>query len=41
MNELIRAEEIRVIANDGEQLGVMTPEALASQPLLFGLGAKA
>ena len=25
MNELIRAAEIRVIADDGEQLGVMTP----------------
>ena len=37
MNELIRAEEIRVIASDGEQLGVMTPAAALERALEVGL----
>ena len=37
MNELIRAPEIRVIADDGEQLGVMTPEAALERAQDIGL----
>jgi len=37
MNELIRAQEIRVIADDGEQLGVMTPEAALERAQDVGL----
>ena len=37
MNELIRAPEIRVIADDGEQLGVMTPEAALERAQDVGL----
>ncbi len=37
MNELIRASEIRVIADDGEQLGVMTPEAALERAQEVGL----
>jgi len=37
MNELIRAPEIRVIADDGEQLGVMTPEAALERAQEVGL----
>jgi translation initiation factor IF-3 len=37
MNELIRAQEIRVIADDGEQLGVMTPEAALERAEEVGL----
>jgi len=37
MNELIRAQEIRVIADDGEQLGVMTPEAALERAQEVGL----
>ncbi len=37
MNELIRAAEIRVIADDGEQLGVMTPEDAIERAQSLGL----
>lgn len=37
MNELIRAAEIRVIADDGEQLGVMTPETALERAQEVGL----
>jgi translation initiation factor IF-3 len=37
MNELIRAAEIRVIGDDGEQLGVMTPEAAIERAQEVGL----
>jgi translation initiation factor IF-3 len=37
MNELIRAPEIRVIADDGEQLGVMTPETALERAQEVGL----
>lgn len=37
MNELIRAAEIRVIADDGEQLGVMTPEDALARAQEVGL----
>jgi len=37
LNELIRAPEIRVIADDGEQLGVMTPEAALERAQDVGL----
>jgi len=37
LNELIRAPEIRVIADDGEQLGVMTPEAAIERAQAVGL----
>jgi translation initiation factor IF-3 len=37
LNELIRAAEIRVIADDGEQLGVMTPEVALERAKEVGL----
>jgi translation initiation factor IF-3 len=37
MNELIRAAEIRVIADDGEQLGVMTPADAIERAQSVGL----
>jgi translation initiation factor IF-3 len=37
MNELIREAEIRVIADDGEQLGVMTPEVALERAREVGL----
>jgi translation initiation factor IF-3 len=37
MNELIREAEIRVIADDGEQLGLMTPEAALERAREVGL----
>jgi len=37
MNELIREKEIRVIADDGEQLGLMTPEAALERAREVGL----
>ncbi len=37
MNELIRAAEIRVIADDGEQLGVMTPADAIERARSVGL----
>jgi translation initiation factor IF-3 len=37
MNELINAAEIRVIADDGEQLGVMTPEDAIERAQAVGL----
>jgi translation initiation factor IF-3 len=37
INQMIRASEIRVIADDGEQLGVMTPEAAIARAEEVGL----
>jgi translation initiation factor IF-3 len=37
INQMIRAAEIRVIADDGEQLGVMTPEAAIARAEEVGL----
>lgn len=37
MNELIRAAEVRVIADDGEQLGVMTPADAIERAQSVGL----
>ena len=37
MNEKIRAREIRVIGDEGEQLGIMTPEAALAVALERGL----
>ncbi len=37
MNELIRAAQVRVIADDGEQLGLMTPEDATERAQSVGL----
>ncbi len=37
MNELIISSEIRVIADDGEQLGVMTPSDALTRAQEVGL----
>ena len=37
MNELIRADSIRVIADDGEQLGLMTPADAIERAQSVGL----